>query len=273
MADSSTPRAIKWASLPNSLELPYVEQGDESGSPVVFLHAYADSWRSFEPVLNHLPRSIHAFAPTQRGHSNAGRPAAGYNVEDFAHDLEAFMDVVGLEQAVLVASSSATFTVQRLAIDNPHRTRGLVLIGVPWSLRDTAVGSELPQAVFALSDPVDPAFVRDFVASTVFGPVSPAFLETVIGESLKVPASVWQATLEGLLAAIPPTETGTLAAPTLIVWGDRDALVPRVDQEKLAAAIPDSRLVIYKNAGHVVHWEQPERVAADIVAFVERLAW
>ena len=187
MADSSTPRAIKWASLPNSLELPYVEQGDESGSPVVFLHAYADSWRSFEPVLSHLPRSIHAFAPTQRGHSNAGRPAAGYNVEDFAHDLEAFMDVVGLEQAVLVASSSATFTVQRLAIDNPHRTRGLVLIGVPWSLRDTAVGSELPQAVFALSDPVDPAFVRDFVASTVFGPVSPAFLETVIGESLKVP--------------------------------------------------------------------------------------
>lgn len=81
------------------------------------------------------------------------------------------MDVVGLEQAVLVASSSATFAIQRLAIDSPHRTRGLVLIGVPWSLRDTAVGSELPQAVFALSDPVDLAFVRDFVAGTVFGPV------------------------------------------------------------------------------------------------------
>ncbi len=103
--------------------------------------------------------------------------------------------------------------------------------------------------------------------------MSPAVLETIVGESLKVPVSVWQATLEGLLEAVPPTETGTLAVPTLIVWGDRDAFVSRKDQERLAAVIPDSRLVIYEGAGHAVHWEQPERVAADIVAFVERLAW
>lgn len=271
MAGGRTPRAVKWASLPNSLELPYVEQGDETGSPAVFVHAYADSWRSFELVLDHIPRSIHAFAPTQRGHGDASRPVAGYAVEDFARDLEAFMDDVGLEQAVLVASSSATFTVQRFAIDNPHRTRGLVLIGVPWSLRDIAARSELARAVSALTDPVDPAFVRDFVASTVSGPVSPAFVETIIGESLKVPASVWQATLEGVQAATPPTESGTLTAPTLIVWGARDAFVPRADQEKLAAAIRDSQLVIYEGTGHVVHWEQPERVATDIAAFVRRL--
>lgn len=225
MGDNPNPFAIKWASLPNSLELPYVEQGDESGVPVVLLHAYADSWRSFELVLRHLPRSIHAFAPTQRGHGDAGRPAVGYSVEDFARDLEGFMDVVGLEQAVLVASSSATFIVQRLAIDNPPRVLGLVLVGVPWSLRDER-GSQLSEAVFALSDPVDPAFVRDFVQSTVLAPVTPTFLETMVGESLKVPAHVWKATLEGLLEATPLAETRTIAAQTLIVWGAVTALCP-----------------------------------------------
>ena len=146
-----------------------------------------------------------------------------------------------------------------------------MLVGVPWSLREKAVGSELSRAVLALSDPVDPAFVRDFVESTVFGPVPPAFLEAMICESLKVPAHVWRATLEGLLEAVPPAETGTIAAPTLIVWGNRDDFVSRADQERLVAAIPGSQLVVYEGTGHVVHWEQPQRVAEDIAAFVERI--
>ncbi len=70
-----------------------------------------------------------------------------------------------------------------------------------------------------------------------------------------------------------PTTAPLNHAACKIVWGDRDAFVPREDQARLAAAIPDSRLVVYEGAGHAVHWEQPERVAADIVAFVERLAW
>ncbi len=271
MASAWTPTEIKWATLPNALELPYVEQGDEAaGLPVVLLHGYADSWRSFELVLPHLPRSIRAIAVTQRGHGEADKPTSGYAVTDFAADLVAFLDVLGLERAVLVASSSASFTAQRFALDNPHRTLGLVLIGVPWSLGDAA-DSDLARDVFALSDPVDPTFVREFVASTVSGPVSPAFLEKLVGESLKVPARVWKESLEGLLEAVPAAATGTIAAPTLIVWGDRDVFAPREDQEKLTAAISNSRLVVYEGVGHVVHWEQPERVAADIAAFLDLL--
>ena len=115
MASAWSPTEIKWATLPNTLELPYVEQGDEAaGLPVVLLHGYADSWRSFELVLQHLPRSIRAIAVTQRGHGEADKPASGYAVTDFAADLVAFLDVLGLEQAVLVASSSASFTAQRV---------------------------------------------------------------------------------------------------------------------------------------------------------------
>jgi pimeloyl-ACP methyl ester carboxylesterase len=181
------------------------------------------------------------------------------------------MEAVGLEAAVMVASSSAGLTVQRFAAEHPQRALGLVFVGAPRSLRGKPAVAEFFDAVRQLSDPIDPAFVREFVEATVSRPVPPAFLETVIAENLKVPARVWKATLAGLLEAVPATETATITAPTLILWGDRDGFLPRSDQEALAAAIPGSRLVVYEDTGHAVHWEQPERVAADVVALAERV--
>jgi non-heme chloroperoxidase len=262
---------IKSAELSTGLTLPYVEQGDPAGVPVVFLHAFADSWRSFERVLPCLPRWIHGFAVTQRGHGDADRPASGYGVEEFAADVVAFMGAVGLKAAVLVASSSASLTAQRVAADHPKRTLGLVFVGAPRSLRDKPAVGEFIDEVRALSDPIDSEFVREFVEATLSRPVAPAFLEKVVSENLKVPARVWKATLEGLLEAVPATETATIATPTVILWGDRDGFLPRSDQEALAAAIPGSRLVIYEGTGHAVHWEEPDRVAADVVALAEGL--
>ena len=264
-------RLIKSAALANGLKLPYAEQGDRSGVPMVFLHAFADSWRSFERVLPCLPRSIRAIAPTQRGHGDADRPGSGYGVEDFTADLGAFMEAIGLEEAVIVASSSASLTAQRFAAQHPGRTLGLAFIGAPRSLRDKPGLATFLDEVRLFRDAIDPAFVREFVEATVCGPVPPAFLEMVIAENLKVPAAVWKATLEDLVEAIPATETATITAPTVVLWGDCDEFLPRGDQEALAAAIPGSRLVVYEGTGHVVHWEQPERVAADLVALVERV--
>jgi hypothetical protein len=65
-----------------------------------------------------------------------------------------------------------------------------VLIGAPWSLRERAPSLGFLGAVAALEDPVDPAFVRDIVTSTSSERVPQRFLETMIGESLKVPAHV-----------------------------------------------------------------------------------
>ena len=63
----------KSARLSNGLKLSYVVQGDQSGAPVVFLHAYADSWFSYSRVLSLLPPEYRAFAPDQRGHGDTRR--------------------------------------------------------------------------------------------------------------------------------------------------------------------------------------------------------
>ncbi|HEV8420308.1 MAG TPA: alpha/beta hydrolase, partial [Actinomycetota bacterium] len=250
--------------------LQYVEQGDASGTPLILLHGIADSWRSFELVLPHLPASIHAFAVTQRGHGDASRPEIGYRPDDFAADLAAFMDVLHLEAAVIAGGSSGGFIARRFAIDHPERTLGLVFLGSPLALRGKPGVQEMWDSTMSkLTDPIGPGFVRKFAESTLAQPVPPAFLETIVQENLKVPARVWKATMEGLLEDDSSDALDRITAPTLIIWGDQDSILTRSDQEALAEAIVDSRLVVYPGAGHACYWEEPGRVASDLAAFID----
>jgi non-heme chloroperoxidase len=261
--------AMQTVELPSGIRLSYVEHGNRDGIPVVLLHGITDSWRSFERVLPHLPESIHAFAISQRGHGDSDRPDSGYAPRHFAADLAAFMDARGVEAAWVVGHSMGASIAQRFAIDHPERTLGLAVIGsLPtWKDHPDFVGL-WDSVVSTLEDPVDPAFVREFQVSTLALPVPPEFLDTVVAESLKLPARVWRAVLrEALLDADFSGELGTIQAPTLIFWGDRDSMT-QGGQGALSAAIPGSRRLVYAGAGHGLHWELPERFAADLAAFV-----
>jgi non-heme chloroperoxidase len=264
---------VKSVQLPGRVRLEYVEQGDPAGIPVVMLHGATDSWHSFEPVLPHLPASIHAFALSQRGHGDADRPASGYRTRDFAADVAAFADALGLGSVVVVGHSMGSTNAKRFAIDYPGRTRGLVLVGAFASYRSNPTLVEFwESAVSRLTDPIDPGFAREFQESTLARPIPPAFLDTVVRESLKVPARVWRAAFAGFFEDDFAAELGRISAPTLVLWGDRDGLARHADQEVLAAGIAGSRLEIYEGTGHALHWEEPERFAAELTAFVEDLA-
>jgi non-heme chloroperoxidase len=273
MKEPTTPN-VKSVELPNGVRLPYVEQGDPSGVPVVFLHGFLDSWRTFEPVLSLLPESIHAFAPTQRGHGDASRPAAGYGVPDFAADLAAFMDVVHLEAGVIVGHSMGSAVALRFALDNPDRASGLVLVGASASLRANPNAQKNWNALLSrLTDPVDPEFVREGLKNTLAQPVPPALFESLTQENLRVPVFVWRAAMDARWRAEGDFagELARIRAPTLIIWGDRDVRYPLSEQEAIAAAIPDSRLVVYGGAGHLLHVEEPNRAATDLAAFIAEL--
>ena len=260
--------------LSDEVRLPYVEQGDASGTPMVLLHGFAESWRSFELVLPHVPNSIHAFAMTQRGHGDASRPATGYGLPDLAADLLAFVDALGLPQAVIVGHSMGSAVAQRFAIDHPERSAGLVLVGASPTLGgSTATRAFWDSTISQLTDPVDPALVRGMTERMLVQPVSPAFVEAAVREGSKVPAFVWKAAFESRwrLEGDYSAQLGKIKAPSLIVWGDQDARYPREDEEALTSAIAGSRLLVYEGAGHLLHWEEPQRFASDLAAFVEDL--
>lgn len=268
MSQLETP-ALKTANLTSGVRLDYVEQGDPEGVPVVLLHGATDSWRSFEPVLPYLPASIRAFALTQRGHGDSDRPASGYHPRDFASDVPAFLDAVGVQRAVIVGHSMGSYVAQRVATSYPERVLGVVLVGTFTAYADKAVVKELCAAVAEFGETVDPAFVREFQQGTLAQPVSDEFFEMVVNESLKMPAAVWRATFSEFLDIDRSVELETIAAPTIVFWGDRETICPRKDQDELVARIPDAELVVYAGVGHALHWEDSQRFAADLVQFVE----
>jgi rifampin ADP-ribosylating transferase len=256
--------------LATGVSVPYVSGGPTAGAPVVLLHAWGESWRSFDRLLPLLPDTIHAVAMDLRGHGDADKPAAGYSLAEVAADVAAFMDAVGIPSAVLLGSSSGGYVAQQVAITSPHRVAGLVLVGSPRSLqRRPSFADEVDQ----LAEPVDAAWVRKFLAwFPRFHQVPPWYIDGRVQDGVRMPAYVWRETLAGLVNARPPTDTATITAPTLIVWGARDELLTREDQWALAAAIPASRLIVYQETGHLVLWEQPGRVASDLTAFLDGLA-
>ena len=66
-------------------------------------------------------------------------------------------------------------------------------------------------------------------------------------------------------------DLGRISVPTLLLWGDQDAIVPGAVQRALAAGIPFAKLAVLGGTGHAPHWEEPAHVADEIAAFVATL--
>jgi pimeloyl-ACP methyl ester carboxylesterase len=251
--------------LATGVTLPYVARGDAGGTPLVCVHAWLESRGSFDRLRPLLPDDTYALAPDLRGHGEADKPPSGYALTDVAADVRAFLDALGLGPAVLVGSSSGGYVAQQVAVDAPERVSGLVLLGAPRSLQGRPPFAD---EVDRLAGPLDPAWVRESLTwFPRFQEVPDAYVDARVADALRIPAAVWQASLDGLASARPPTEAGTIRAPTLVLHGARDALLPVTEAQALAAAIPTSRLVVYENTGHLVLWEQPGRIAGDVGAF------
>jgi non-heme chloroperoxidase len=271
----SVEESIQFATTPleTGLRLHYAEQGDLTGEAIVFLHGYSDSWFSFSRVLPLLSPEYHAFALTQRGHGDSDKPQCCYTPEDFAADIDAFMEAVGIEEATLVGASTGALFAQRVALSYPRRVSRLVLVGAQTPANEAnEVVLGLQEEVRALEDPVPPEFVRAFQEGTIHQPVPQEFLDTVVSESLKLPARVWRDYLEGAVLSIDQDyviELREIDVPTLMLWGERDPLFPREEQERLAAAIPGATLKVYPETGHAVHWDRPEWVVRDLEEFMK----
>lgn len=263
---------VKRTTLPNSVTLSYLDQGHVVEPAIVLLPGLTDSWRSYERVLPLLPDSLRVIAVSLRGHGDSDKPEGGYRAKDFAGDVGALLDELGISRVVAVGHSSAGLVAQRLAIDHPERTIGLVLE----SSFSTLLGREdlqemVATTIVSLQDPIDPAFVLQFQGGTILRSVPEAFLDAMVEESLKVPARVWREAFSGLLLEDHTSELAEIGTPTLLIWGDGDAIIGRMQQEAILSAVTGSRLVVYSGVGHTPHWEDPARFADDLVAFVSSL--
>jgi pimeloyl-ACP methyl ester carboxylesterase len=255
--------------LKTGVTLHYGQQGDANGQVMILLHGYTDSWFSYSRVLSLIDAKNRVYVLDQRGHGRSERPASGYELRSFAEDVVAFMDAKGVSKATVVGHSMGSFVAQHVATLAPERVSRLVLVGSATTPRNNVV-SELQQAVNALGETVPEKFITEFQTSTIFHKVPEPFIRQIVLESQKVPARVWREVIAGLLNGNSGANLKSIKTHTMIIWGDRESIFPRSEQDALVQTLENSDLKVYTDTGHSPHWERPEQFARDLQEFLSR---
>lgn len=208
-----------------------------SGPPVVLVHGLAGSGRWWDRNLDALAARfrVHAVDLVGFGDSRGGR----FALAAAPALLVAWLDRLGLERAAWVGHSMGGRIVAELAADAPARVDRLVLVDAaifPPDRRSLAVAG----------------FARGAWR------VPPGFAPILAADVARAgPANLWRAA-RGLLASDAEAKLARIAASTLVVWGERDALVPPAVGERIVELVPDARFVLLPGAGHNPMWERPE---------------
>ncbi len=253
--------------LPNGVTLRYVEAGDPKARPLVLIHGWTDSSRSWSLLLPELKRH-RLIIPDLRGHGGSDKPDCCYAIGDFANDVRLLLDAKGIARATLAGHSLGSFIAQRLAFEHPERVERLVLIG------STATPAFKPNDwlwnnVMALEERIDPdsPFIREWVSGPT--PIDPAFLAAVRSETAAVPRHVWRAVAHEVATTQLAPAAERITAPTMIIWGDQDPLFGAGMQASLRSALPHASFHTFKGLGHNTHWEAPREIGALIAGFVD----
>jgi pimeloyl-ACP methyl ester carboxylesterase len=225
-----------------------------AGSAVVLLHGLAGSSRWWRYTLPALASTFHTHIPELIGFGRS-RPAPHQpDIPTMASLLLAWMDEIGLGHAHLVGHSMGGQIAIHAATQQPERIGRLVL----------AAAAGIPR-------PLAPAEVARFLAEIVppraWGRLS--FLPTIAFDTARAgPWVIWRAFRHLLADDVRPL-LPTLAAPTLLIWGRFDPLVPLAHGRQMAELIPDARLRIIPDAGHNAMADRPERFNDLLLSFLE----
>lgn len=244
------------------------EQGD--GPPVLLIMGlgYASAmWHRIRPALSQHFRTI---AFDNRGVGLSEVPPGPYSVATMATDAAAVLDAANVAVARVFGVSMGGLIAQEFALQYPARTRSLIL-------GCTAPGG--PSAVRAENKVVDVLFARGMTPEQAREAILPYIYDAAtpkekIDEDLKVrqrwlpSVAGYMAQLQGVLAWESYSRLAQITAPTLVLHGNSDALVPPANGQLIAARIPGARFVLLDHASHLFLTDQTEAAHKEIFKFL-----
>jgi pimeloyl-ACP methyl ester carboxylesterase len=258
----------------NDTELYYESTG--AGAPVLLvmgLGMNATGWWRTVPVLAGAGLRVIAF--DNRGMGRSSRPPGPYSLAQLADDCVAVLDAAGESSAHVYGISLGGMIAQELALRHPGRVRSLVLgATTPGGARSVAIDADV-RAFFDRRAGMPP---EEAVWASVpynYGPGTRAEHAQRIGEDiaqrLRFPAEpeFYLAQLAAALSHDAHERLGEIAAPTLVIHGDSDVMVPPGNAALLVEAIPDATLELLPGAGHLYPTDEPTadaRVARFLVS-------
>ena len=259
----------KQVRLPNGTKIAYVELGDPRGEPVLLLHGYTDTSRSWSLTAPHLSR-YRLIIPDQRGHGAADSPACCYGLSSFADDARQLLDLLKIERAAVVGHSLGSMVAITMAAEYPDRVSSITLIGST-ALVPVKRGDWLYDNAMRVSGRLDPAsqFAKDWHPANQPTPVDPVFAEAVNADLNRIEGHVWRSVMRELTSVPVGRHAGDIKVPVLILSGGKDPLFPPDHHAALLKAFPNAEAHTFPELGHNPNWEKPAEIAGRIVRFLE----
>ncbi len=241
-------------------DLHYVDRG--SGPPLLLIHGLGASLFTFRKNVDDLAQRFRVIAVDLGGFGGSSRELADYSQTVHARRLVELLDRLGIDRASVLGHSMGGSIAMRLAATYPARVERLVLVAPasPDDMRRAAWLTSLLAPLFPLAALVYyTRRVRERTLRTAFH--DPSRMDEEVFQSYWRPARV-----RGHLRALSrlmadrrrdlPVDLSAIQAPALILWGASDTWLRPSRGEALRRSIPDSRLVVVPEAGHLLPEEQ-----------------
>lgn len=249
----------------------YREYGDAALPPLILVHGlYGDS-STMAPIAEALAERFHVVAPDAIGHGQSIHPE-NFTLADQGRALNALIAALGYDSAAVVGVSMGSYLAAQAAILEPVRTSALVLV-VP-----KAHGTTSSSVAYAARMGVDlatatPEETMALMSGAVWSPETSdqrrAELLAFASEPQVVLTTAERAAVERSLAGFDlRPDLPSITAPTLVVSGRSDGLNPPEAGEEVARLIGGARFEVYEQSGHMLPYEELDRLVTDITTFV-----
>jgi pimeloyl-ACP methyl ester carboxylesterase len=256
------------------------------GPVLVLIHGVAGTSETWEGVIPDLARERTVVAPDLLGHGQSAKPRGDYSLGAYASGLRDLLIALGHEHASFVGHSLGGGVAMQLAYQFPERCERLVLVSSGGLGRE--VHLMLRAATLPGSDLVLPLIFHPRVATAgeavsralnaVGLRAGPDVAEIARSYGSLCDASARQAFIHTLRSAVDPggqrvsaRDRLYLAAemPTLIVWGERDPIIPARHGRRAHEEMPGSRLELLPDSGHFPHLDDPRRFVDALATFLD----
>jgi pimeloyl-ACP methyl ester carboxylesterase len=263
----------------------YQVTGPEDRPVVVLLHGLAsdsDTWEYAVPELS--ARGLRVIAVDLLGHGDSDKPASGYLLDDFADQLEEFFIAIGLESATLCGHSLGGAIAMHVAYRYPERVQRLVLVAAGGLGREVHFGlraGALPGARQIVGAVMGPTMRRLYATQTLHRllRLKPEQVRNLsrVGRSLadRRGRRAFFASLRGVIE--PGGQIGSYIEaqylakhiPTLVVWSEKDVVIPVKHAVATHEYLPGSRLVVFPGGGHEPHRRHAIPFADAVAQLIE----